>query len=48
MKQWRQKIDDGTADQVIKESDKLRRKIGVSTSVIAYKKQKGTALTANS
>ena len=39
LKQWRQKIDDGTADQVIKESDELRQRIGVSTSVVAYKKQ---------
>ena len=39
LKQWRQKIDNGTADQVIKESDELRQRIGVSTSVVAYKKQ---------
>jgi hypothetical protein len=38
LKQWRQKIDDGTADEIIKESDELRQKIGASTSVIAYKK----------
>ena len=43
LKQWRQKIDDGTADQIIKESDELRQKIGVSTSVVAYKKKAGAA-----
>ena len=37
LKQWRQKIDDGTADQFIKESDELRQKIGMSTSVVGYK-----------
>ena len=45
LKQWRQKIDDGTADQVIKESDELRQRIGVSTSVVGYKKQ-GTAASS--
>ena len=38
LKQWWQKIDDGIADQVIKDCDELRQKIGASTSVIGYKK----------
>jgi hypothetical protein len=38
LKEWRKKIDNGTADQFIKETDEVRQKIGTSTSVIAYKK----------
>jgi hypothetical protein len=34
---WREKINDGTADQCLEESEKLRKTIGLSTSAIAYK-----------
>ena len=37
LKQWRQKIDDRTADRFIKESDEVRQRIGTSISVVAYK-----------
>ena len=38
LKQWRGKIDGGTADQFIKECEERRLRIGVTTSVIAYKR----------
>ena len=34
---WREKINDGTADRCLEESEELRKTIGLSTSVIAYK-----------
>ena len=34
---WRKYIDDGTADQVFKESEELRKTIGLSTSFVGYK-----------
>ena len=34
---WRDKIDDGSADQCLEESEELRKTIGLSTSVVAYK-----------
>ena len=34
---WREKINDGTADQCLAESEELRKTIGLSTSVVAYK-----------
>ena len=34
---WREKIDAGTADQFMEECEERRKKIGLTTSVIAYK-----------
>ena len=34
---WRKCIDDGTADQVLEQSEELRQTIGLSTSVVGYK-----------
>ena len=34
---WREKINDGIADQCLEESEELRKTIGLSTSVVAYK-----------
>ena len=34
---WREKINNGTADQCLAESEELRKTIGLSTSVVAYK-----------
>ena len=34
---WKKKLEDGTADNFIKEKEVIRREIGHSTSVIAYK-----------
>ena len=34
---WKKKIDDGTADQVIKEVDSFRRKLGQTTTIVAFK-----------
>ena len=34
---WREKINDGTADQCLAESEELRKTIGLSTSVVAYR-----------
>ena len=34
---WRRMIEDGTADQFIAEREKHRKRVGLSTSVIAYK-----------
>ena len=39
LKWWRGKIDDGTADQYLKECEEERLKIGTSVSVVAYKPQ---------
>ena len=38
LKRWREKINDGTADQYIQECEELRKRIGVTTSVVAYKR----------
>ena len=35
---WRAKINDGTADQYIEECEQLRKRLGLTTSVVAYKK----------
>ena len=37
LKWWRGKIDDGTADQYLKECEEDRLKLGLSVSIIAYK-----------
>ena len=37
LKRWREKVDDGSADQCLKESEELRKTVGLTTSVIAYK-----------
>ena len=37
LKKWRESIDNGTADQCIEKSEELRRMIGLTTSVVAYK-----------
>ena len=34
---WRGSINDGTADQYLEESEKLRKTLGLSTSLVAYK-----------
>ena len=34
---WREKINDGTANQCLEESEELRKTIGLSTSVVAHK-----------
>ena len=34
---WREKINDGTADKCLEESEELRKTIGLSTTVVAYK-----------
>ena len=34
---WRRMLEDGTADQFIAEREEQRKKVGLSTSVIAYK-----------
>ena len=37
LKLWRGKINDGTADQYLKECEEERLKLGLSVSVVAYK-----------
>ena len=37
LREWREKIDGGTADQFMEEYEGRRRKIGLTTSVIAHK-----------
>ena len=39
LKWWRAKIDDGTADQYLKECEEERHRMGLSVSVVAYKPQ---------
>ena len=34
---WRRMLDDGTADQFIAEIEEKRKRVGISTSIIAYK-----------
>ena len=34
---WKKKIDDGTADQMIKEVNSVRRKLGQTTTLVAFK-----------
>lgn len=34
---WREKINDGTADKCLEESEELRKTVGLSTTVVAYK-----------
>ena len=34
---WKKKIDDGTADQVIKEVNSVRRELGQTTTLVAFK-----------
>ena len=36
LREWREKIDGGTADQFMEEYEGRRRKIGLTTSVIAH------------
>ena len=37
LKRWREKVNDGSADQCLQESEELRKTVGLNTSVIAYK-----------
>ena len=39
LKLWRSKIDNGTADQYLKECEEERLKLGLSVSIIAHKPQ---------
>ena len=34
---WKKKIDDGTADQVIREVESFRKKLGQTTTIVAFK-----------
>ena len=34
---WKKKIDDGTADQVIKDVNSVRRELGETTTLVAFK-----------
>ena len=34
---WKKKIDDGTANEVIKEVKSFRRKLGETTTIVAFK-----------
>ena len=34
---WMRMLDDGTADQFIAEIEEKRKRVGISTSIIAYK-----------
>ena len=35
---WKKKLEDGTADDFIKEKEAIRKEIGHSTTVITYKR----------
>ena len=39
LKLWRGKIDDGTADQYLKECEEERLKLGLTVSIVAHKPQ---------
>ena len=34
---WREKIDNGTADQYVEKCEEVRKTLGITTSVVAYK-----------
>ena len=37
LEQWREKIENGMADEVIAKYEEQRKKIGMTTSIVAYK-----------
>ena len=37
LRSWREKINNGTADQYIEKCEEVRKTLGITTSVVAYK-----------
>ena len=37
LEQWKQKVESGEADKVIAEHEEQRKKLGITTSIVAYK-----------
>ena len=37
LQQWREQLENGVADEIIAKYEEQRRKIGMTTSIVAYK-----------
>ena len=37
LKQWRERLENGEADEIIAKYEKQRKKIGMTTSIVGYK-----------